>query len=117
MLSVLILTKNEEQDLPDCLKSVYWCDDIHVFDSFSDDKTVEIAENFGAKVTRRKFDNYAAQRNAALENVPFINDWIFILDADERIPESLWIEMQQKLLNVSNEVNGFRIQRRDFLNI
>ncbi len=115
-ISVLILTKNEEQDLPDCLKAVNWCDDIHVFDSLSDDKTLEIAENFGVKITQRKFDNYAAQRNAALENCEFKYAWIFILDADERIPETLWLEIKQKLPNISRDVNGFRIRRRDFLN-
>ena len=66
MISVLILTKNEEQDLPACLASVAWCEDVHVFDSYSEDKTVEIAEQFGAKVSQRIFDNYANQRNAAL---------------------------------------------------
>jgi glycosyltransferase involved in cell wall biosynthesis len=50
-ISILILTKNEEQDLPACLESVSWCDDIHVFDSNSEDKTVEIAKTAGAKVT------------------------------------------------------------------
>ena len=54
MISVLILTKNEEQDLPGCLESVKWCDDIHVFDSNSNDKTVAIAQAFGAKVTQRE---------------------------------------------------------------
>jgi glycosyltransferase involved in cell wall biosynthesis len=116
MLSILILTKNEEQDLPDCLKSVAWSDDIHVFDSYSNDKTVEIAKEFGAIVTQRKFDNYASQRNAALENLPFRYEWIFILDADERIPMSLKDEIEVRLLNIDEVFNGFRIRRRDFLN-
>ena len=116
MISILILTKNEEQDLPDCLKSVAWCDDINVLDSFSEDKTVEIAEASGAKVTQRAFDNFASQRNFALENLPFKYDWIFILDADEIIPLILKKEIQLKLLNVEENINGFRIRRRDYLN-
>lgn len=66
MISVLILTRNEEKDLPGCLESVSWSDDIHVFDSFSNDRTVEIAQARGAYVVQRAFDGYASQRNAAL---------------------------------------------------
>lgn len=115
MISVLILTKNEEQDLPGCLESVAWCDDIHVYDSFSDDKTIDIAKKTSAKVTQRKFDNYSSQRNAALTELIYKHDWIFILDADERVPENLKIEMFQEIKTISKEVNGFRIRRRDFL--
>ena len=63
MISVLILTRNEEQDLPGCLDSVAWSDDVHVFDSFSTDGTVEIARARGATVTEREFDGDATQRN------------------------------------------------------
>ncbi len=115
MISVLILTKNEEQDLPGCLRSVSWSDDIHILDSFSDDKTLEIASNFGAIVTQRKFDNYSAQRNAGL-NLDFKNEWLFILDADERVPEKLIVELEEQITKVPENVNGFRIRRRDFLN-
>ena len=66
MISVLILTKDEEKDLPGCLDSVAWSNDIHVFDSFSTDHTVSIAREMGARTTQRRFDNYASQRNAAL---------------------------------------------------
>jgi glycosyltransferase involved in cell wall biosynthesis len=66
MISVLILTKNEQRDLPECLKSVAWSDDVHVFDSYSTDKTVAIAEAAGAKVTQRVFDNWAAHQNWGL---------------------------------------------------
>jgi len=115
MVSVLILTKNEQQDLPGCLASVAWCDDIHVFDSFSEDKTVLIATEAGATVTQRKFDNYSSQRNASLSEVNYKYDWILILDADERIPENLKTEIVNKIKTVSKEINGFRIRRRDFL--
>ncbi len=84
MISVLILTKNEQRDLPECLESVAWSDDVHVFDSYSTDDTVKIAEAAGAKVTQRVFDNYAAHRNAAMTEVTFKYPWLFLLDADER---------------------------------
>jgi glycosyltransferase involved in cell wall biosynthesis len=114
MISVLILTKNEEQDLPGCLDSVAWCDDIHVFDSFSTDRTAEIARARGATVTQRIFDTYAAQRNAALETLPFRHDWIFILDADERPTPELSEEMQRIASSAPAGTSGFKVRRRDF---
>jgi len=115
MISILILTKNEEQDLPGCLKSVAWSDDIHVFDSFSEDRTVEISLEAGARVTQRKFDGYASQRNAALDTVNYKYPWLLILDADERIPWQLVPKLQEQILKANGNVNGFRIRRRDYL--
>src|SRR5947209_5591469 len=111
MISVLILTKNEEHDLPGCLDSVSWCDDIYVFDSFSEDRTVEIAKTAGAHVIQRKFDGYASQRNVALNSINFKYQWIFLLDADERIPASLHQILMNEIEKVSASVNGFRIRR------
>jgi glycosyltransferase involved in cell wall biosynthesis len=116
MISVLILTKNEEQDLPGCLASVAWSDDVHVFDSFSTDRTVEIARAAGAHVTQRAFDGYASQRNAALETLPFRHEWIFLPDADERPTPELIVEMQPAATSAPAEVAAFRVRRRDFLN-
>jgi glycosyltransferase involved in cell wall biosynthesis len=113
-ISILILTKNEEQDLPACLESVSWCDDIHVFDSNSEDKTVEIAKTAGAKVTQRQFDGYASQRNAALNTLNYVYPWILILDADERIPKELVSELKRQTQQASESVHGFRIRRRDY---
>jgi glycosyltransferase involved in cell wall biosynthesis len=115
MISVLILTKNEERDLPECLASVSWSDDIHVFDSFSTDATVAIAQQAGAHVHQRAFDNYAAHRNVALTTIPFKHHWVFIPDADERPTPELSREMQQLTLAASEEISAFRVRRRDFL--
>jgi glycosyltransferase involved in cell wall biosynthesis len=115
MISILILTKNEEQDLPGCLASVAWADDIHVFDSCSIDGTAPIARAFGASVTKREFDTYSGQRNAALGMLPFRHDWIFILDADERPTPELSEEMIKAVTAAQADVGGFRIWRRDFL--
>jgi glycosyltransferase involved in cell wall biosynthesis len=114
-ISVLILTKNEERDLPACLASVSWCDDIHVFDSCSTDSTVAIAQQAGAHVHQRPFDDYATHRNAALTTLPFKHPWVFLLDADERPTPELSREMQQATLNAAEEISGFRLRRRDFL--
>ncbi|MGC9198084.1 MAG: glycosyltransferase family 2 protein [Acidobacteriaceae bacterium] len=114
MISVLILTHNEEQDLPGCLDSVAWSDDIHVLDSGSTDRTLEIARQWGARVAERRFDGFAAQRNAGLE-LPFRNPWILLLDADERPTEELVAEMHQAIANAPESVSAFRMRRRDYL--
>jgi glycosyltransferase involved in cell wall biosynthesis len=112
-ISVLILTKNEEQDLPGCLASVAWCDDVHVYDSLSTDATTDIAERFGATITRRAFDNWAAHQNWGLANVPFKHDWVFYIDADERMSPELVAAVQQAVQQPGEHV-AFRVQRRDF---
>jgi glycosyltransferase involved in cell wall biosynthesis len=115
MISVLILTRNEQRDLPDCLSSVSWCDDIHVFDSQSTDATAVIATAAGAHLYTRTFDDYATHRNAALKTIPFKYAWVFILDADERPTPELSREMQQLAMAAPDQVSGFRLRRRDFL--
>ena len=115
MISVLILTRNEQQDLPACLASVSWSDDVHVFDSFSTDATLQIAQAAGAHTHQRTFDDYATHRNAALATIPFKHPWVFLLDADERPTPALSAEMQQQALSAPNEISGFRLRRRDFL--
>jgi glycosyltransferase involved in cell wall biosynthesis len=113
-VSVLILTLNEEQDLPACLESVAWSDDIHIFDSNSTDRTAEIARSRGAIVTTRTFDTYARQRNAAMQ-LPFRHPWVLVLDADERATPELSIEVQRAAADAPANVNAFRVRRRDFL--
>jgi glycosyltransferase involved in cell wall biosynthesis len=113
MLSVLILTKNEEQDLPGCLRSVLWCDDIHVFDSHSADQTLEIARLAGAKVTQRVFDNWSAHQNWGLANIQFKYPWVLYIDADERVS----LELRDSALAAASDdapESAFRIRRRDF---
>ncbi|MGA6828433.1 glycosyltransferase family 2 protein [Nitrospira sp. NS4] len=92
-VSILILTLNEEANLPECLGSVQWSDDIVVLDSFSSDGTVKIAEGMGARVVQRRFDNWSAHQNWALEQIPFKHPWVFYLDADERMTEELKDEL------------------------
>lgn len=113
MISVLILTKNEEQDLPGCLASVSWCDDIHVYDSFSTDATTTIATDFGAMVTQRIFDNWSAHQNWALANINFKYPWVLYIDADERVSAELKNALLQLPLKDSGNV-AYEIQRRDF---
>lgn len=113
-VSVLILTLNEEQDLPGCLDSVAWSDDVHVFDSNSTDRTAEIARARGATVTTRPFDTYARQRNAAMQ-LSFRHPWVLVLDADERATPDLSVEIQRAAAEAPANISAFRIRRRDFL--
>jgi glycosyltransferase involved in cell wall biosynthesis len=113
VISILILTKNEQQDLPACLESVAWSDDIHVYDSMSTDETLNIARLVGAKVTQRPFDNWAAHQNWGLKNIKFKHDWVFYIDADERMTPELVQAVQAAVASAKEQV-AFRLQRRDF---
>jgi glycosyltransferase involved in cell wall biosynthesis len=112
-VSVLILTLNEEINLPGCLESVAWSDDIVVFDSFSTDRTVEIAQAAGARVIQRKFDNYAAQRNAALTEVAYRHPWVLMVDADERWPVHIFEEIKVCIGQGNGEVSLAHFRRKD----
>jgi len=92
-VSVLILTLNEAQNIERCMRSVGWSDDIVVLDSFSSDDTVEMATRLGARVFSRAFDDFASQRNHALDTIDFRHEWILHLDADEIVTEELQREM------------------------
>lgn len=115
MISALILTRNESPDLPGCLRSLAGCNDIHVFDSGSEDDTCGIALAFGAQVYVRAFDGYASQRNAALADCHFKYGWVLILDADERLPAGAFGALQAAVAAAPASVAGFRMRRRDHL--
>ena len=84
-LSVAIITKNEEKNLFDCLRSVAFADDIVVVDSGSSDRTVEIAKEFGCRIFIEDWKGYGPQKNSALDKCS--NKWVLLLDADERVPD------------------------------
>lgn len=90
--SVIILTLNEERDLPRCLESVRECHDVVVLDSGSIDATVRLAQDAGARVFTRPFDDFAGQRNFAQREIPFRHPWVFHLDADEQMTPGLAAE-------------------------
>jgi glycosyltransferase involved in cell wall biosynthesis len=115
LISALVLTKNEEKDLPDCLTSLCWCDDVHVFDSCSSDATVTIASEWGAIVTQRPFTNWAEHQNWGLRNIPFRHPWVFYLDADERPTPELVKNLRSAAANPGGFV-AFRMRRRDWWN-
>jgi len=111
-VSVLILTLNEEVNLPGCLESVAWSDDIVVFDSYSTDRTVAIARAAGARVVQRTFDDYAGQRNAALTEVQYRHPWVLLVDADERWPREMYEEMREALAR-NGDISIYYFLRKD----
>src|ERR1700749_2423337 len=112
MVSVIILTKNEEKNIKACLDSVAWCDEKIVIDDHSEDKTVEIAKKMGAKVYPRLLENdFADQRNYGLEKAK--GDWIFFVDADERVSSALWYEIMQHTSDSIDDYVGYYIRRQD----
>ena len=121
MISVLIFTKNEEQDLPECLQSVAWSDDVHVCDSGSTDATVQIAESLGASVVVRYYKpgqpvfggDEAGHKNWALTHIPFKYPWVLHLDADERVTSELVHAIRHALETPEDNV-AFRVRRCDF---
>lgn len=110
-LTVLILTKDEEVNLPYTLDNVVgWASDVFILDSGSSDRTCEIAEEMGAQVFFNKFENYAKQRNHALDELPVETDWVMFLDADEYLTDELKQEIAETLPKAT--CDGFIMKRR-----
>lgn len=111
-ITAVILTKNEQLNLPDCLRSIAGhVRRVLVVDSGSDDDTVAIAEKMGAEVLVHPFENYARQFNWALENGHIETAWTLRLDADERIPEVLWQELERLTQqHEKDDVNGITME-------
>ena len=101
-ITVLILTYNEEKNLRYALENVKdWVNEVVILDSYSTDKTIEIAENYAAKIHYRKFDNFSAQRKHALNELPISNDWVFVLDSDEVMSD----ELREEIIKVVKNAN------------
>lgn len=112
-VSILIPTYNEEVNLPDCLYSVKeWTNDIWVVDSFSTDRTMEIAKALGAKVVQHPYEGPAQQKNWALEKLAFAHEWVLIVDADERVSQELSEEIARIVSADGNGYDGFYLNRR-----
>lgn len=113
-ISVLIIVRNEERNLPWTLASLHgWTDRVFVVDSGSTDRTVAIAEAWGATVVTRPWPGYAAQKNWALDHLPFDTEWILIVDADEQVLPELREELLAVARRPSTETPeaGFLINR------
>lgn len=115
MLSIIILTKNEEANLPDCLASLQKLEaEIFLVDSGSTDRTTAIAQKAGCQVFEHTFENQAKQLNWALDNLPIATPWIMRLDADERLTPELAEELKRVLPRATEEITGYQVKRRVF---
>lgn len=115
-LIAIILTRNEARHIVACIRSLDWADRVMVFDSCSDDETVALAQAAGAAVAQRPFDNYAAQRNAALDAVGQTatdGSWIFFVDADERGTPELGAEIRRVI--AERPENGWYVPRHNYI--
>jgi glycosyltransferase involved in cell wall biosynthesis len=112
-VSVIVPVKNEGHQLARCLESVRWADEIVVVDSHSDDDTVAVSERHGARVVQFKQKGpWPKKKNWALENIPFRNDWVLLLDADEVLPPDADVEIGRLVSGDPAAVRGYWINRR-----
>lgn len=108
-VSVIVPTKNEEQNIKDCLESLYWADEIIVVDSFSEDRTEDFAKKMGAEVIQFDYDGgWPKKKNWTIKNYDFNNEWILIIDADERVPEELKSEIGSAIKDDS--IKGYYVR-------
>ncbi len=118
-VSVVILTRNEEKGIRDCLDALSWADEILVIDDYSKDKTLEYVEKLESKritiLKRALNNNFSAQRNFGLEKVE--GDWVLFVDADEIVSEDLKNEIADLIATHGREqkLNGYFIKRKDFM--
>src|SRR5258708_31680401 len=114
-LCVIILTRDEEKNLPFALASLFGMgENIFGVDSGSTDKTCEIGRESGCEVVSHPFETHARQLNWAIENLPLNDDWVMRLDADERLSDELRRELLRKLPDLPPDVAGLMLKRRVF---
>lgn len=107
MISVIILTKNEENNLPACLESLKWAEKVFIVDSGSTDKTHKIASDVGVDVFHNEFTGFGDQRNWALYNLPLKTEWVLFLDADEVSTSEFSSDVISQTRDAPNDVIGF----------
>ena len=110
-LVAVILTTNNARDIVPCVESVLWCDEVVVFDGFSTDETVDLAAQAGARVIEHPFQDFAQQRNAALDATE--GDWVFFVDSDERATPELGREIRDAIGR--EDVNGWWVPRHNYV--
>ena len=114
-VSVFIQTLNEQDNLPRCLEGLTWSDDIVVLDSYSSDKTLEVARATGARIYQREYDGRANNQNWAVENIEFKHPWVYYSDADEVVPPELRDEMLTATSDPNRPEVAYRVRFRNML--
>ena len=109
-LTAVVLTRNEEENIDECLGDISFADEILIIDNNSTDRTVDIAKKYKAKIIKNTLKSFASQRNFALDNAE--NEWVLFIDADERVGPDL----REEIIKIKNdEINdGFFIRREDY---
>ena len=115
MITVYILTYNEELDIAACIESAMVSDDIIVVDSVSSDRTVEIASRYPVRVVEHAFESHGKQRTWMLENISPKYDWVYILEADERMTPELFSECVEATKNTDNLIGYYAAERVMFM--
>ncbi len=110
-LSVVIITKDEEKNIRECLETVNFADEIIIVDSSSKDRTVEIAKEFKCKIFQREFNGFGPLKNYAVSKTS--NIWVLNIDADERVSQSLMDEIKNFLKNPKSD--GYYIPRKSYV--
>ena len=110
MFSIYILTYNEEIDIDDCIKSALQCDDLILVDSYSTDKTIEIASQYPIRIFQHQFESHGKQRSWMLENIETKYDWVYLLEADERMTTELFNECLEAIK--SNQYIGYYVPEK-----
>jgi glycosyltransferase involved in cell wall biosynthesis len=113
-ISVMIFTLDEAENLPHCLQSLEWCDDVIVIDSGSSDNTVALSTRAGARIYSHPFAGFGSQRNWALDHAEPKYPWVLILDADERVPMELAGEMNRLVVEMPT-IGAARVRRRFYM--
>jgi glycosyltransferase involved in cell wall biosynthesis len=108
----IVITKNEELNIKECLESIKWLDEIIIIDSYSEDNTLNIAKNYTDKIYSTEIENIPEKRKFSLTQSSISNKWVLFLDADERITSEL--ENEIKSLNEDAGINGYYINRRNY---
>ena len=111
-LSVIIPCYNAEKSIEKCLQSVHWADELLVMDSYSTDRTLEIAGNYTDRIIQHEYENSAQQKNRAIPRAEY--DWVLIIDSDEHVSSALADEIQDLLQRVPDK-EGYWIYRRNYL--
>lgn len=118
-LTAIVLTKNEEKNIYDCLESVLWCDEIIIVDDFSEDRTLEVAKSINEekiKIFQHKLEgDFSSQRNFGLDKAE--SEWVLFLDADERVSQDLRAEINDVIIDETSKPknSGYLIKRIDYM--
>ena len=111
-LSVFIITHNEEKNIKACLESIKWADEIVVVDNDSNDNTIKICKEYTDRIFQEEWKGYAKQKQSALEKTS--TDWVFSLDADERLTPELRLEIENTLAYKERLKDGYLIPFKSY---